>query len=49
MYNMLGQTVLTATPNALSSELDMSALNSGAYFVKVSVDGATKTVRVIKQ
>lgn len=49
MFNMLGQNVLTAKPNAVTSKIDMSALNTGAYFVKVTIDGATKTVRVIKQ
>ncbi|WP_282042986.1 T9SS type A sorting domain-containing protein [Winogradskyella flava] len=49
MYNMLGQEVLKATPNNLDSELDMSNLESGAYFVKVTIANITSTVRVIKQ
>ena len=49
MYNMLGQEVLRATPNAVNSELDMSNLQDGAYFVKVTIANVTKTIRVIKQ
>jgi hypothetical protein len=49
MYNMLGQEVLRATPNTVNSELDMSSLQDGTYFVKVTIAGVTKTIRVIKQ
>ena len=49
MFNMLGQEVLKATPNTIDSELDMSNLQSGAYFVKVTIANITKTVRVIKE
>lgn len=49
MYNMLGQEVLRATPNTVDSDLDMSNLQTGTYFVKVTIGNVTKTVRVIKQ
>ncbi|BAO77733.1 hypothetical protein WPG_3503 [Winogradskyella sp. PG-2] len=49
MYNMLGQVVLRAIPNAISSEVDMSNLEAGTYFVQVTIANSTKTVRVIKQ
>ncbi|WP_430466910.1 T9SS type A sorting domain-containing protein [Winogradskyella ouciana] len=49
VFNMLGQMVLTETPNAATRNLDMSRLDSGAYFVEVSVANTIKTVRVIKQ
>ncbi|WP_458626220.1 T9SS type A sorting domain-containing protein [Winogradskyella sp. PC D3.3] len=49
MYNMLGQEVLRATPNAVDSDLDMSNLQTGTYFVKVTIANVTKTIRVIKQ
>ncbi|MCB0398122.1 MAG: VCBS repeat-containing protein [Winogradskyella sp.] len=48
MYNMLGQEVLRAAPNAVNSELDMSSLQDGTYFVKVTIANTTKTVRVVK-
>ncbi|MBU2930041.1 T9SS type A sorting domain-containing protein [Winogradskyella psychrotolerans] len=49
MYNMLGQEVLRATPNTVDSDLDMSHLQTGTYFVKVTIANVTKTIRVIKQ
>ena len=49
MYNMLGQEVLKAAPNAVDSDIDMSGLANGAYFVKVTIANITKTIRVIKQ
>ncbi|WP_452232672.1 T9SS type A sorting domain-containing protein [Lacinutrix sp. MEBiC02595] len=48
VYNMLGQEVLRAAPNTVNAEVNMSDLQSGAYFVKVTIDNATETVRVIK-
>jgi hypothetical protein len=49
MYNVLGQEVLSATPSTVNSELDMSNLQDGAYFVKVTIADVTKTIKVIKQ
>jgi hypothetical protein len=49
MFNMLGQEVLRAAPNAINSDIDMSSLQTGTYFVKVTIANITKTVRVIKQ
>ncbi|MBR9915175.1 MAG: T9SS type A sorting domain-containing protein [Algicola sp.] len=48
VMNLLGQNVLTSTPNSTDSTIDMSGLQAGAYFVKVTVGNATKTIRVIK-
>ena len=49
VYNMMGQEVLRATPNALESNLNMNELSQGAYFVQVTINNVTQTVRVIKQ
>ncbi|WP_411894829.1 choice-of-anchor J domain-containing protein [Winogradskyella sp. A2] len=49
MYNMLGQEVMNAQPQTVDSELDMSRLETGTYFVQVTIANVTKTVRVIKQ
>jgi hypothetical protein len=49
IFNMLGQEVLRTAPNNIDSTLDMSALQTGAYFVKVTINDRTETVRVIKQ
>ncbi len=48
VYNMLGQAVVRSTPNTNDSTIDMSALQTGAYFVQVSINNTLKTVRVIK-
>jgi len=49
VYNMLGQKVLHTAPNSIASELDMSSLSTGTYFVKVTIESVTQTIRVIKQ
>lgn len=49
MYNMLGQEVLRLSPNSVNATVDMSNLNTGAYFAQVSILGNTQTVRIIKQ
>ena len=49
IYNMLGQEVFTTNPNNVSSTVDMSGLQAGAYFVKVTINNRTENVRVIKQ
>ena len=49
MYNMLGQEVLRTSPNTINSEVDMSNLQTGNYFVKVTINDTVQTIRVIKQ
>ena len=49
VINMLGQEVLKTTPNTLESNLDMNSLNQGSYFVQVTINGITETIRIIKQ
>jgi len=49
MYNMLGQEVLRVSPNSVDSNLDMSSLQTGTYFVKVTIANVTETIRVMKQ
>ena len=48
IYNVLGQQVYSANVDALQSSIDMSRMASGAYFVKVNVNGTEGTVKVIK-
>jgi len=48
IFNVLGQQVYSAKVNAMSSQVDMSQMASGAYFVKVNVNGAEGTVKLIK-
>ncbi|WP_405573646.1 choice-of-anchor J domain-containing protein [Winogradskyella sp. Asnod2-B02-A] len=49
VYNMLGQEMYRTAPNSISSELDMSNLSTGTYFVKVTIESVINTIRVIKQ
>lgn len=48
VYDVLGKVVLSTTPGAVSPSIDMSNLSSGAYLVNITIDGASKTVKVIK-
>ena len=48
VYNMLGQTVVRSTPNTATTAVDMSGLQTGAYFVQVAINNSIETVRVIK-
>ncbi len=48
IYNVLGQEVYSAKVNAMTSQVDMSQMASGAYFVKVNINGTEGTVKVIK-
>ncbi|WP_412987224.1 T9SS type A sorting domain-containing protein [Pontimicrobium sp. IMCC45349] len=49
VYNMLGQEVVRLSPNALNSDVNLSQLQDGAYFVKVTINNATDTIRIIKK
>lgn len=48
VYDILGKVVLSSQPVTISPKVDMSALASGAYMVKVSIGNTSKTVKVIK-
>ena len=48
IYNMLGQVVLSQQPNTIDCSLDMAQMQTGAYFVQVSIDNSIETVRVLK-
>ncbi|MGB1210966.1 MAG: T9SS type A sorting domain-containing protein, partial [Lacinutrix venerupis] len=48
IFNMLGQEVIRTAPNAVSKDVDMSNLQSGTYFVQVTVGSAVETVKIIK-
>jgi hypothetical protein len=48
VFNMLGQEVLRTEPNAVSKDVDMANLQSGTYFVQVTIGGSLETIRVLK-
>ncbi len=49
VYNMLGQEVLRTKPNTVQAEIEMSNLQAGTYFVKVTVENSNKTIKVVKK
>lgn len=49
VYNVVGQKVMSFAPNADRSEINMSALPKGLYFVKALVKGQIITNKVIKK
>lgn len=49
IFNLLGQNVVSKTINDTNGAIDMSGLPSGSYLVKVTAEGQTKTIKVIKQ
>jgi hypothetical protein len=49
VINMLGQEVLRTSPNTSNAVIDMSSLQTGIYFVRVTINTLSQTVRVIKQ
>ena len=49
VYNMLGQEIMNLSPDTNSSEVDMSELSQGAYFVRVSINNSTQTIRILKK
>ncbi|WP_309642101.1 T9SS type A sorting domain-containing protein [Flavobacterium sp.] len=49
IYNVLGQEVMVANPNAAQTTLDISNLNSGVYIVRTSTEGKVATSRLIKK
>ena len=48
LYNILGQQVKTQRLNDTSETVDMSSLTDGVYLVKVTLQGKTKTIKIIK-
>ncbi len=46
---ILGQNMLSRKINSLQTEIDLSALSSGIYFVKVTSEGHEKTIKIVKE
>jgi len=49
VYNMLGQEVLRSQPNTVSNSLSMTSLKTGTYFVNVTINNVTETIKILKQ
>lgn len=48
VYSVTGQAIITETPNRTNLEMDLSSLSNGIYFAEVTVEGAQKTIKIIK-
>lgn len=49
VYNVMGQSVLNKQLNTTNSQIDMTSLSAGYYFVKVASGNETATIKVVKQ
>ncbi len=49
IVNMLGQNVLSITPNSKEFTIDVSGLSSGAYFINAITNGVTTTKKLIRK
>lgn len=49
VFNTLGQKVISATPEAANHSINLSQMESGIYFVEVTINGAMQTFKIIKQ
>ena len=49
IFNLLGQQVISKIVNNNQTQIDMSELTQGSYFVKVTSDQGLKTIKVIKK
>jgi hypothetical protein len=48
IYNIVGQEVAVKSINDSQSQIDMSNLSRGTYVVKISSEGLTQTIKVLK-
>ena len=49
VYNLLGQVVKFIQPNATTTQLDMSNLPTATYLVKVTSEGKTADIKIVKK
>lgn len=49
VYNLIGQRVISMSPNTLETIFDGSKLESGVYLMKVTINGAQKSFKIIKK
>jgi large repetitive protein len=47
--SILGQKIISKNVNDLQTEIDMSQLTNGIYFVKVTSQGNEKTIKIVKE
>lgn len=49
IFSVSGKSVLTKKVNSDHSEIDLSHVSSGFYFLKVTSEGKTKTIKIVKK
>jgi len=49
LYNIVGQNVVSQKLSNVNETINISSLNAGVYIAKVTVDGATKSFKIIKK
>lgn len=49
IYNVLGKSILSVTPNGLEAQINVSELSNGLYFAKVASNNTTSTLRLLKK
>jgi len=49
VYNMLGQEVISITPNTQQTTIDISTLKVGVYIVKATINGVVSSSRLVKE
>lgn len=48
LYDVVGKQVLNLTPETATAKIDASQLSKGIYLARINANGATKTVKLIK-
>ncbi|MEC4004101.1 T9SS type A sorting domain-containing protein [Flavobacterium sp. SUN052] len=46
---IIGQNIFSKTVNNLQTEIDLSDLSNGVYFLKINSEGQEKTIKIIKE
>lgn len=49
LYNLLGQEMLSITPDTTSTVIDITDYNAGTYFLKIDFENGTRAVKVLIQ
>src|SRR5690606_4392139 len=49
LYNMLGQEVVSQKLSSNNETVELSGLQSGVYIATISIDGASKTFKIVKK
>ena len=49
VLNLLGQKVLSISPNSFSTSIDLTTFQNGIYIVKATVDGTVVSSKIIKE